>query len=439
MLTVTELKRRLLVFHHIIRAQIRMHFAHCYRRLLGRYEVWSIVCSPLILSIVLSTCPITVYTVAAQSRAELESAQKKLQEKINLTSKLLGTVTKDKAHSLTELSLLENQITTRKRLVKNYQQELVKVKKDKQSSKKKIEHLQERRDRLSRRYAGILRASHRSSFLQNRWLFILSSLNFNQMYMRWQYLKQVNTAWKKQLTQLKEAEEALDLKISELASLEKKRTSVLKLEKEEQHKLIRGLSKQETLLASLGKKEKELRRELEEHAKARSKLRTAIEKIIRERTGSGSSTAELPLTPALAKLAASFVASKGSLPWPVEKGIISRTFGKQKHPALRQVTTVNNGVDIKTDINAGVRALYSGTVVGTQFIPGYDHMLILAHGNYYTVYSFLSEVTVQKGDKVVTAQQVGKARSKGGIGEVHLEVWKGRELLNPSQWLMSIQ
>ena len=152
------------------------------------------------------TNPLAVNNVAAQSRTELESAQEKLQAKINLTSKLLGTVTKDKAHSLTELSLLENQITTRKKLVDNYQLELIKVKRDKRTSKKEIEALQERREKLSRRYASILRASYRSSFLQNRWLFILSSLNINQMYMRWQYLKQVNTAWKKQWTQLKEAE-----------------------------------------------------------------------------------------------------------------------------------------------------------------------------------------------------------------------------------------
>ena len=392
-----------------------------------------------VLTLVASLSILIVSSLSAQSRADLESAQKKLQDKINLASRLLGDVTKNKAHSLTELSLLQDQISTRRQLVRNYQQELVEVKKEKKAGDTQIKDLRAQREKLSNRYAKVLQSSYRSSLLQNRWLFILSSLNFNQMYMRWQYLKQVNTAWKEQLIEMRETQKALDLKIEELTRIEKKQSEVLQLEKGQQVKLKKGLIKHEKVVAALGKKEKKLRSELQEHARARSKLRKAIEKIIRENSGTTSSAAELPLTPALAKLAASFAASKGSLPWPVEKGIISKTFGKQKHPALKQVTIVNNGIDIKTDQNARVRALYNGTVVGLQYIPGYDNMLIVAHGNYYTVYSFLAEVDVQKGDKVTTAQHIGLARSKGSIGEVHLEVWKGRELLNPDQRLMGIQ
>ncbi len=380
----------------------------------------------------------TLDVVHGQTRADLETAQKQLQQKINLTSKLLSNVSKEKATSMTGLALLSDQIAARRKLLRTLERKQVHVKGERAEKVGEIKALRKRSERLAASYASILQTSYRSSMLKNRWLFILSSMSFNQMYMRWRYLKQVNTAWKTQLEEMLEAKRILQEKIVVLEDLEKEQRSVIALQRDEQSSLQKSLDVKKSLVKSLSKKERDLKQELAAHAKARAKLRSAIEKVIRESSGGLASESNLPLTPAMAKLAASFAASKGSLPWPVQKGIVSKGYGKQPHPALKQVTIVNNGIDIQTEKDASVRALYKGRVVGHQYIPGYDHMIIVAHGDYYTVYSYLAEVDVHKGDVLETGQHLGRARNHSGIGEVHLEIWKGRELQDPDSWLMGI-
>ena len=117
--------------------------------------------------------------------------------------------------------------------------------------------------------------------------------------------------------------------------------------------------------------------------------------------------------------------------------MITKFFGKQAHPSLRKIEITNNGIDIRTDRNASVRAVFHGEVVGTQFIPGYNHMLILKHGNFYTVYSNLKDVSVRRGDQVKAKQAIGQVSldPKTNISEVHFELWQNKERLNPVNWI----
>ena len=119
----------------------------------------------------------------------------------------------------------------------------------------------------------------------------------------------------------------------------------------------------------------------------------------------------------------------------MSRGLIVKAFGRQVHPTLRNVTIVNNGVDISTDPRAVVKAVFDATVFGQQYIPGYDHMVIISHGAYYSVYSYLSTITVGKGEKIKTGETIGLSRNLDGTGQIHLEIWHGKELLDPQSWL----
>ncbi|MBK8500747.1 MAG: peptidoglycan DD-metalloendopeptidase family protein [Saprospiraceae bacterium] len=226
--------------------------------------------------------------------------------------------------------------------------------------------------------------------------------------------------------------QGIDLEIANLRTIELEKQRVLQTQDRERKTLDQDVGKQKGLLANLGKEEKKLKANIKDHHKAQEKLKTAILAAISESKGERR---DLPLTPAMAKLSSSFSANKGQLPWPVARGLLTRSFGKQVHPTLKNVTVVNNGVDITTDANTPVKAIFDGTVVGIQFIPGYDHMVIVSHGNFYTVYSYLSTTTVTKGGKIKTGDLLGVARDRNGAGQVHLEIWQGRELLNPETWL----
>ena len=132
-----------------------------------------------------------------------------------------------------------------------------------------------------------------------------------------------------------------------------------------------------------------------------------------------------------------FLQNKGRLPWPVKDGVITSFFGKQAHPTIKTIEITNNGIDIQTDANAEIRAIHEGKVVGRQFIPGYEYMVILQHGNYYTVYSHLDEVFVDKGEPVKSKQVIGKVSTNAATGaaEVHFEIWKEKERLDPTDWV----
>ena len=140
-------------------------------------------------------------------------------------------------------------------------------------------------------------------------------------------------------------------------------------------------------------------------------------------------------TPEYDQLSSNFYGNKGKLPWPVEKGFISKGFGPYVVPGTT-IKMENNGIDIRTDENSSVRCLFEGKVVGILNNPTFKNAVIISHGEYFTVYSKLASVNVSKGQKISTKQVIGAAYTdEDNITEVHLEVWKGAAKLNPADWI----
>ena len=140
---------------------------------------------------------------------------------------------------------------------------------------------------------------------------------------------------------------------------------------------------------------------------------------------------------AAAGLASDFRRNRGRLPWPVARGYVSKPYGTRTHPTMPKVKINNNGVDIRTDRGAAVRAVFEGQVVGLQQVPGYHTMVILRHGEYYSVYSNLVDVAVKPGARVGTADVLGAVAvdADTDVSELHFEVWRGRETQDPGRWV----
>ena len=70
-------------------------------------------------------------------------------------------------------------------------------------------------------------------------------------------------------------------------------------------------------------------------------------------------------------------------------------------------------------------------------IPGSYKAIIIRHGQYLSVYSNLEQVYVRMGDKVNMKQSIGAVHTdEESKTEVHLEIWKGTDKLDPSGWLV---
>ena len=137
-----------------------------------------------------------------------------------------------------------------------------------------------------------------------------------------------------------------------------------------------------------------------------------------------------------AKLASSFAALRGRMPFPVPSGFISDHFGVHKHPLLKGVMINNNGIDIQTSPGSPVHSVYDGVVQSVVNIPGINMVVAIQHGDYFTVYSKLSNVSVSVGTRVRTGQRIGSVASdEDGTAEINFQVWKNTVRQNPESWL----
>jgi septal ring factor EnvC (AmiA/AmiB activator) len=140
-------------------------------------------------------------------------------------------------------------------------------------------------------------------------------------------------------------------------------------------------------------------------------------------------------------LSASFEANRGSLPWPVSHGVIVAPYGNYPHPLEKSVMMRNEGIDIGTNANAPVKAIFKGVVTKIFTVPGMGVSVMVNHGSYFTVYARLSSASVAQGTQLSTGQVVGTAgKNDEGDNVVHLEIWKVNDngsfnTVNPVGWI----
>ena len=142
------------------------------------------------------------------------------------------------------------------------------------------------------------------------------------------------------------------------------------------------------------------------------------------------------MTPEARALANNFASNKGALPWPVERGIITGKFGKHPHPIVKGVIVDNPHIEITTEEKAVVRSVFEGEVSSVVPIPGANVMVLVRHGNYFTVYSNLINVKVKAGDLVSLKEPIGTAfTDEEGKTMVQLGIWKDADIQDPNPWL----
>lgn len=137
--------------------------------------------------------------------------------------------------------------------------------------------------------------------------------------------------------------------------------------------------------------------------------------------------------------AGNFAALRGQLPRPVDgEWRITNHFGRHAMPELPDVVYDNPGIDAEVAKGARVKAVAPGKVSGIYKVQGYGTVVIVNHGDHYTVYGNLDSVSVSVGSQVAAGGAIGSAAADPDDprrGSVHFELWKGREKQNPESWL----
>lgn len=137
--------------------------------------------------------------------------------------------------------------------------------------------------------------------------------------------------------------------------------------------------------------------------------------------------------------ASGFAQMKGSLPRPVSGAFrITSRFGRHSLPDLPNVMYDNPGIDAEVASGASAQAVYEGKVSGVYVVPGYSTVVIINHGNYYTVYGNIQSASVKVGDTVKQGHNLGKLAPSDddpSHSSIHFEVWHNRDKMNPSEWI----
>jgi septal ring factor EnvC (AmiA/AmiB activator) len=390
----------------------------------------------------------TLPTSAQDSKKKLEQQKAKIEEDIQYTNKLLDQTKKSKQVSINELVILNKQINKREELIASINNEINQLNSEISQTTDTIRQLNQTIKRLKEEYARMIYFAQKNQSSYSRLMFIFSAKDFNQAYQRTKYFQQYSSYRKNQVRVIKENQNVLNKKIALLESQKKETLVLKKMEEGEKQKLSKQKSVQNETVAKLGKQEKDLLKKIKENEKAARKLQKAIEDLIAaelekaRKAAKKAGTKPTPenkfaLTPAEMQLSSSFAGNKGRLPWPTERGMVAATFGEHDHPVLRGIKTKNNGVDIVTEKGQIARSVFDGEVTSTMTLPNYNNVVIIRHGEYLTVYSNLDQLYVKKGDKVKTKQKIGMIHTdETGKTTMHFELWYGKNLQNPEQWIL---
>ena len=403
----------------------------------------------------LAICSFNSFSQISEKEA-LQDKKAKIQKEIKLTNTLLQKAKKEKNQSVTTLNTLNKQIQSRQEIiqaldleVKMASAQIANLKQQIQETQQSIVTQQELLDTLKSEYALMIRHAYFNRNAYDRLAFVFSSQSYNQAFKRLRYLQEYSQFRQKQVEEIKLAEQKLS---DELLALKRQKVLLTvakneKIQSLESSQIELGIldgeqSSQKTLLSKLRKKEKQLKKELQSKERLAEELDKQIRKIIEEeiRLAKAKASKEsdvLALTPEEQELADNFTSNKGKLPWPVERGVIIERFGVQAHPVLKGIETFNNGVKIATEEGALIRAVFEGTVSRIIDIPGAGKAVILSHGDYFSVYSNLLEVSVKRGQSVLLKEKIGTVLTKTNTKEsiTELQIWRGSEKMDPSSWL----
>nr|WKN38145.1 peptidoglycan DD-metalloendopeptidase family protein [Tunicatimonas sp. TK19036] len=375
------------------------------------------------------------------SRDQLEKEKKENLQRIKEAQRILSETSTRRESSIGQLNAINQQIEARESLIQSISQELDLLEVQITELGSVITALEEDLVNLKQEYAYMVYAASKTSNSYDRLTFLFSAKTFNQLFRRVKYMQQYSQARKNQVEQIQKVRETL---INQRESIESKRLErqvLLDQQVIANQDLLALKTKQRVLIRDLGKREAELKKEVDSRRNDVQRLERLIADLIKkemEESAANETENAVALNTSKEALSTSFASKKASLQWPVSTGFISQRFGNNPHPVMKNILVPNDGVDIQTNQDAQVKAVFDGVVIAITPIPGpgNNKAVIMQHGEYFTVYSRLKDVNVRKGQAVRAEEPVGMVYTDSdGISALQFQIWHNQQKLNPEPWL----
>jgi septal ring factor EnvC (AmiA/AmiB activator) len=388
----------------------------------------------------------------SQSTSSLKKKEAQLKEQIEQTKVLIYKTQSAQNNSLSELNIINKQISYREELLNNLNSQLNSISNYIDENSSEIVIIRVELEKLKAEFKEMIRFAYKNRNKDFNMMYLIASENFNEAYQRMRYIQQYSENRKLQVKKIKTAQEKLVSKNELLVKKKSEKLNVIESSNTEKASFLADKNKQQTILKEVENNKASLIKKLQDQEIEKDKIAQAIKEAIKKEIAKNKEknkpkiTTDKPKTfttsPEVSLAGKKFEENKGKLPWPVSSGVITSNYGRQQHSVVSTAFIENNGVDISTTKSADVRVVFNGAVSSILTIPGAGKAVIVSHGNYRTVYANLQEVNVSIGQKITTKQKVGNLlpNSSDKISESHFEIWEitssDMKTVNPASWLV---
>lgn len=370
----------------------------------------------------------------AQDTRVQESRKAALEREIALIDKQLKENSKKSYNALNSLTLVRKKVADRKELLAESDRELTRINAAVKSKKAEIDRIQNRLDTLSAYYSKLISSAYRNRDSRVWYMYILASDNVGQAFRRIGYMRNLSSNLNRQGDKIKAAREELQKETDSLMVMKSQAQSVRNRRAADLASLQSEEKEAAALVSNLQRNKTRYQQQLASKKKQVDALNREIERIIASAVNGGKSGSKTSM-PVDLKLDAEFAKNMGKLPWPATGPVVDH-FGQHYHPVFTKVKLpFNNGINIALAKDTEIKSVFNGIVKQIVVMPGYGKCVLVQHGNYFSFYCRLGNVSVKAGDKVSTGDVIGRIDTIDDMTQLHFQIWQGTKPQNPELWL----
>lgn len=438
-------------------------------------------------------CFIAFAGSAQDTKEDIQKKQQQLIQEINDLNNTLDQIKKNKKQSLGQLALVQRKIQARQELINNINKEIRRLDDIIYNNQIQIYRYKKELDTLKEQYSKSLVFAYKNRSNYDYLNFLFSAATFNDALKRFTSLRSYRQYRETQVSNIVKTQELLGTQITELNTNKTSKSTTLKDQSKQLTVLQEDRKEKDQVVNDLKGQEKDIAAQLKQKEKTRQQLQQALQTVIRreieaakkkeadrlaklkedeqkkkaqnaasnnnppannaagetkstvDKNAAGTNAVALPKTNRVyspfestteeMNVSINFENNKGRLPWPVDQGFVSTHFGPYEVPGTK-LKGVMPGTEISLPIGANVKAVADG-VVSAVFDLGSGQTVVVRHGKYFTAYSNLSGISVNKGQEIKAGKLLGKSvAGLNGEGQIIFMVQNDKgDNLDPERWL----
>jgi len=425
-----------------------------------------------------------VQAQANGSREDLQKEEQSIRKELDELNRLLEQTKKNKKSSLGQLAVIRDKIKKRESLINGIKKQVQILDNAIYTNQLDIQKLNKDLDTLKSRYAKSIIFAYKSRSGYEYLSFLFSANSFNDAVKRITYLKSYRQNRTAQAQAIDLSQKDLGVKIETLSSNKKDRLKTLNVQNDQLKVLVVDRKEQDKVVNQLKSKEQEITAQVRQKEAQRKKMQQAILTIIRRETleaekkekdrlaklksnndntkakpsneiktataggakvsageGGLKSTTDnrpysaLETTEEGRETSVSFETNRGNLPWPADKGYVYIHFGVENIPGTK-LNRKSDGIELAAPKGTSVRSVANGKISYVGDVNG-DLTIIVQHGKYFTMYTYLNNATVNVGQEVKAGTVLGKSGvNLDGEGAISFMIYNEKGVaLDPESWL----